>query len=38
MRNFRREVEIHSSLKHPNIVRMHGWFEDEKKLYLILEY
>ena len=38
MKNFRREIEIHSTLDHPNIVKMHGWFWDEKKLYIILEY
>lgn len=38
LRNFRREIEIHSKLNHENIVKMHGWFSDEKKLYIILEY
>ena len=38
MRNFRREIEIHSRLNHPNIVKMNGWFADDKKLYIILEY
>lgn len=35
---FRRELEIQSHLKHPNILRMYGWFHDENRIYLILEY
>lgn len=34
----RREIEIQSHLQHPNILRMYGFFHDEKKIYLILEY
>lgn len=34
----RREIEIQSHLQHPNILRMYGFFHDEKKVYLILEY
>lgn len=34
----RREVEIQSHLRHPNILRMYGFFWDLKKIYLILEY
>jgi serine/threonine protein kinase len=34
----RREVEIQSRLKHPNIVGLHGYFQDAKQVYLILEY
>ena len=33
-----REVEIHSRLKHENIIRLLHHFEDKKRLYLILEY
>lgn len=33
-----REVEIHKRLKHSNIIRLINYFEDEKKLYLILEF
>lgn len=33
-----REVEIHSHLKHKNILRMYGFFYDEDKIYLILEW
>ncbi|KIY95642.1 hypothetical protein MNEG_12318 [Monoraphidium neglectum] len=34
----RREIEIQSHLRHPNILRMHGYFYDREKVYLILEY
>lgn len=34
----RREVEIQSHLRHPNILRMFGYFHDDKRVYLILEY
>lgn len=34
----RREIEIQSHLRHPNILRMYGFFWDLKKIYLILEY
>ncbi len=31
------EVEIHSRLKHPNIVQLYGYFYDPKRIYLVLE-
>jgi serine/threonine protein kinase len=34
----RREIEIQSHMKHPNILRLFGYFYDDKKVYLILEY
>jgi len=34
----RREIEIQAHLKHENILKMHGFFYDEEKIYLILEY
>lgn len=34
----RREIEIQSHLRHPNILRMYGYFYDSTKVYLILEY
>jgi len=34
----RREIEIQSHLRHPNILRMYGYFYDKKRVYLILEY
>ncbi|KAJ1980261.1 spindle assembly checkpoint kinase [Dimargaris verticillata] len=37
-RQLRREVEIQSHLRHENILRLFGYFHDEKRVYLILEY
>ena len=34
----RREIEIQSHLRHNNICRLYGFFWDEKKIYLILEF
>lgn len=34
----RREIETQNQLRHPNILRMYGYFYDEKRVYLILEY
>ncbi|XP_074644652.1 aurora kinase C-like [Tubulanus polymorphus] len=34
----RREIEIQSHLRHPNILRLYGYFYDETRVYLILEY
>ncbi|CAH1179232.1 unnamed protein product [Phaedon cochleariae] len=34
----RREIEIQSHLRHPNILRMYGYFHDDSRVYLILEY
>ncbi|XP_058104694.1 serine/threonine-protein kinase Aurora-3 [Magnolia sinica] len=34
----RREIEIQSSLTHPNVLRLFGWFHDEDRIFLILEY
>lgn len=34
----RREIEIQSHLRHQNILRMYGYFHDETRIYLILEY
>jgi len=36
--NLRREVEIQSRLKHPNIVQLYGYFENTKTVSLILQY
>ncbi|KAG6482718.1 hypothetical protein ZIOFF_059355 [Zingiber officinale] len=33
-----REVEIQSHLRHPNILRLYGYFYDQTQVYLILEY
>ncbi|GAA5974520.1 hypothetical protein JCM11641_002072 [Rhodosporidiobolus odoratus] len=34
----RREIEIQSHLAHPNILRLHGYFHDDKRIFLILEF
>ncbi|XP_041454748.1 aurora kinase C-like isoform X2 [Lytechinus pictus] len=34
----RREIEIQSHLRHPNILRLFGYFYDDSRVYLILEY
>lgn len=36
--NLKREVEIQSRLRHPNILRLYGYFYDESCIYLVLEY
>lgn len=33
-----REINIQSSLDHPNILKFYGCFQDESQIYLILEY
>lgn len=35
---YNREIEIQSHLRHQNILRMYGFFHDEARIYLILEY
>ncbi|GMM37645.1 aurora kinase [Saccharomycopsis crataegensis] len=37
-KQFRREIEIQSNLRHPNVLRLFGYFHDDKRVYLILEY
>ena len=32
------QVEIHSRLRHENVVRMEGYFYDAQAVYLVLEY
>lgn len=34
----RREMEIQTSLNHPSILRLYGWFHDSERVFLILEY
>ncbi|KAL3668006.1 hypothetical protein V7S43_006878 [Phytophthora oleae] len=36
--NLKREVEIQFRLRHPNVLRMFGYFYDEACVYLVLEY
>ncbi|KHJ43101.1 kinase domain protein [Trichuris suis] len=33
-----REIDIQTHVSHPNVLRLYGWFHDEKYVYLILEY
>ncbi|EFY90795.1 serine/threonine protein kinase (Ark1), putative [Metarhizium acridum CQMa 102] len=37
-RQVRREIEIQSNLRHPNILQMFGHFHDSKRIFLILEF
>lgn len=34
----RRETEIQSHLRHPNILRLHAYFYDDTRIYMVLEY
>ncbi|KAJ7750467.1 kinase-like protein [Mycena maculata] len=34
----RREIEIQQNLRHPNILRLYGFFHDEKRIFLMIEY
>lgn len=34
----RREIEIQSNLRHPNIVKLYGHFHDSKRIFLIIEF
>ncbi|ORY25929.1 kinase-like domain-containing protein [Naematelia encephala] len=34
----RREIEIQQNLRHPNILRLYGYFHDEKRIFLVLEF
>ncbi|KAH0573012.1 Aurora kinase [Spironucleus salmonicida] len=34
----RRELDIHANLRHPNIVRLLSYFQDDKRVVLVLEY
>jgi len=37
-KQLQREIEIQSHLRHPHILRLFGWWHDEKKIYLVLEF
>jgi len=34
----RREIEIHSNLQHPGILRFYNWFHDSTRIFLLIEY
>jgi serine/threonine protein kinase len=38
LKQLQREIEIQSHLNHPNILKMYGFFYDDEKIYLILEW
>ncbi|GBE60851.1 hypothetical protein BOVATA_023440 [Babesia ovata] len=35
---FKREIELHSHLRHPNIASIFTWFDTESMVYIVLEY
>ncbi|KAG8991361.1 spindle assembly checkpoint kinase [Tulasnella sp. JGI-2019a] len=37
-KQIRREVEIQANLRHPNVLRLYGYFHDSKRIFLMLEY
>ncbi|EGG01344.1 uncharacterized protein MELLADRAFT_73014 [Melampsora larici-populina 98AG31] len=37
-KQLRREIEIQSNLRHPNVLRLYGYFHDEKRIFLMLEF
>ena len=38
LENFRREVKYNLMLKHPNVVQMFGFLEDNERVYLLMEF
>lgn len=34
----RREIEIQKNLRHPHVLRLYGFFHDEKRIFLMLEF
>ncbi|KAI0137964.1 kinase-like protein [Hypoxylon sp. NC0597] len=34
----RREIEVHSQIRHPGILGFYNWFHDSRRIFLILEY
>jgi aurora kinase len=34
----RREIEIQQNLRHPNVIRLYGFFHDEKRIFLMIEF
>jgi aurora kinase len=37
-KQIRREIEIQTHLRHPNILRLYGYFHDERRIFLMLEF
>ena len=38
MHQLKREIEIQTHLRHPNILKMYGYFHDDTRGYIIVEY
>lgn len=37
-KQLRREIEIQQNLRHPNVLRLYGYFHDDKRIFLMLEF
>lgn len=37
-KQIRREIEIQQNLRHPNVLRLYGYFHDETRIFLMLEF
>ncbi|KAG6845414.1 Serine/threonine-protein kinase ark1 [Tephrocybe sp. NHM501043] len=37
-KQIRREIEIQQNLRHPNVLRLYGYFHDSKRVFLMLEF
>ena len=37
-KHFRREVEVHSNLRHPGVLGFYGWFHDSRRIFMMLEF
>ncbi|KAI0031176.1 other/AUR protein kinase [Vararia minispora EC-137] len=37
-KQIRREIEIQQNLRHPNVLRLYGYFHDEKRIFLMIEF
>ncbi|KDN45400.1 hypothetical protein RSAG8_04987, partial [Rhizoctonia solani AG-8 WAC10335] len=37
-KQIRREIEIQQNLRHPNVLRLYGYFHDTKRIFLMLEF
>lgn len=38
MIQIQREIEIHSIVDHPNIIKFYGFFHDAQRIYILMEY
>jgi len=36
VKQLRQEIEVHCRLRHPNIVRMFGWFQDPHRVFVVM--